>query len=168
ATVRSGDTIADVTQRLAAAILASESTKAYLPLVSGSQVTLASGWPTGQQPSAGRQYFIAPVNLNFRVNEPDQVDTLNVFHGNSPADDVGVLTESTLTGLGMGGDTVVGGRVIPGGITYSNLEAVNVNLGYGNNHFTIETTHAGTTTVTTDCNSRTATAVCGNNTIDVR
>src|SRR5205823_14672948 len=66
----------------------------------------------------------------------------------SPANDAGVLTSSTLNGLGMGGNTVVGGRIVPGGITYSNLEALNVNLGYGNNTFTIQSTHAGSTTVT--------------------
>src|SRR5438046_8980649 len=48
----------------------------------------------------------------------------------------------------MGGNTVVGGRIVPGGISYSNLEALNLNLGFGANHLTIASTHNGSTTVT--------------------
>ena len=36
---------------------------------------------------AGDQYVVKPLNLNTRVNETDQVDTINVFNGDSPADD---------------------------------------------------------------------------------
>ena len=72
---------------------------------------LTTPWPNGVQPSAGDKYFYTPVNLNERVDEADQVDTLNVFNGHSPANDVGTLTGTTITGLGMGGRTVIGGRV---------------------------------------------------------
>ena len=44
----------------------------------------------------------------------EECDTLIVFHGNSPANDEAVLTAEQLTGLGMGGDAVIGGRVLPG------------------------------------------------------
>ena len=54
------------------------------------------------------------------MNEEDQVDTLNVFNGDSPAHDVGVLTDSTLTGFGMGTGLTLAGRTFSGGITYSN------------------------------------------------
>ncbi|HEX6132112.1 MAG TPA: hypothetical protein VF044_10290, partial [Actinomycetota bacterium] len=119
------------------------------PLVSGSRVTFTTPFPAGQAPLGGNEYYVKPFNLNFRVVESDQVDTLNVFHGNSPADDVGVLTSTRLTGLGMGGDTVIADRLIPGGITYANLEALNIELGFGADDFTIESTHAGSTTVKT-------------------
>ena len=120
----------------------------FFPVVSGFKVTFAEGWEDRQHQD-GDRYFIAPINLNVRASEDDQVDTLNVFNGNSPADDVGVLTSSHLGGLGMGGDTVVRGRTIEGGITYGNLEVLNIELGSGLDRFTIESTHLGTTTLNT-------------------
>ena len=54
----------------------------------GRQPTLAAAPATSTS--------IKPLNLNTRVNEADQVDTLNVFNGDSPADDTGVLTADSL------------------------------------------------------------------------
>jgi hypothetical protein len=51
-------------------------------------------------PSVNHRYFYTPVNPNVRVDEATQVDTLQLFNGNSPADDEGTLT-STIIGLGM-------------------------------------------------------------------
>ena len=93
----------------------------------------------------GDQYYVAPLNLNTRVDENDQVDTLNVDNSNNPANSEGTLTSSRITGLGMGGDTVVAGQAFAGGITYSNLETVNIDLGGGNNHLTVESTGDGST-----------------------
>jgi subtilisin-like proprotein convertase family protein len=98
-----------------------------------------------KQPENSDRYFYGPVNPNIRVNEADQVDVMNVFHGNSPANDIGELTENSLTGLGMGGDTIIAGRELPGGITYYDLETLNIELGTGNDDFTIESTHKGAT-----------------------
>ncbi|MCP4449989.1 MAG: hypothetical protein GY809_00890, partial [Planctomycetes bacterium] len=98
-----------------------------------------------QQPEANNNYFYGPVNLNFRVDETEQVDVMNIYHGSSPSDDIGVLTEDSLTGLGMGGDTVIAGRELPGGIVYYGLEVLNIDLGTGNDTFTIESTHHGVT-----------------------
>ena len=111
------------------------------------------------QPLAGNEYFYRPVNLNTRVDESDQVDTLNVFNGNSPANDVGVLTSGHLTGLGMGGDAVIAGRTLPGGIVYRELEVLNIALGTGNDDFTVLSTHAGATNIS---------AGAGNDIITVR
>ena len=47
----------------------------------------------------------------------------------------------------MGDDTYVAGRLFQGGITYADLEDLEIYLGYGNDAFTIESTHAGTTLV---------------------
>jgi Ca2+-binding RTX toxin-like protein/phage tail sheath gpL-like len=102
-----------------------------------------------KQPIGGNSYFFRPVNLNTRVDEAEQVDVLTVFHGNSPANDEAVLTESSLNGLGMGGDTVIAGRVIDGGITYRNLEVLNIELGSGNDSVVIESTHTGVTNLDT-------------------
>ena len=95
----------------------------------------------------GDSYFYAPVNLNTRVSEAVQVDTLNVFNNDSPADEVGVLTDERIAGLGMGTATVVGGRAFEGGIRYRELETLNIHLGSGADRFTIETTHRGLTNI---------------------
>ncbi|HXG49762.1 MAG TPA: hypothetical protein VNO52_19245, partial [Methylomirabilota bacterium] len=127
----------------------------FLPGVSGDTITLAGPWPvdpmSGQplEPGLGDEYFYAPVNLNVRVVEEDQVDTLNVFNGHSPSNDTGTLTEDRLTGFGMGGDAVIGGQLIGGGITYYNMEALRLELGTGDDWLIIESTHGGSTVVTT-------------------
>ena len=65
-------------------------------------------------PAAGDEYVVNPLNLNTRVDESTQVDTLNVDNSNSPQNDTGTLTENHISGLGMGGDTVIAGEVVPG------------------------------------------------------
>src|SRR5205085_11445223 len=110
-------------------------------------------------PAAANQYFFRPVNLNTRVDETQQVDTLNVFNGGSPSNDKGTLTSDHLTGLGMGGDAVIAGRTLPGGIVYTDLEVLNIALGTGNDDFTVLSTHAGATNIS---------AGAGNDTITVR
>src|SRR5262249_31231690 len=65
----------------------------------------------------------------FHVDESDQPAALRVFNNASGADDVGPLTSPRLSGLGMGPDTVIGNKPLPGGITYQDLEAVEINLG---------------------------------------
>ena len=131
--------------------------------VSGNRVIFTTDWPTvnGVQlkPSAGDRYFFAPLNANIKVNEDVQVDVLNVFNSESPSNDTGTLTEDHLSGLGMGPDTVIAGRPFLGGITYHNMEQFNLTLGSGNDTLTIESTHAGTTSIK---------AGAGTDTINVR
>ena len=74
-------------------------------------------------------------------------DTLNVFDQDSTADDTGTLSGTRLTGLGMGGDQIIGGKTYNGGITYQDFESMNVLLGSGNDRLTVTATHAGTTTI---------------------
>ncbi|KPK03543.1 MAG: hypothetical protein AMS20_10425, partial [Gemmatimonas sp. SG8_28] len=165
--VAQGETLADVARELADNINAS-GTVTFVAVAEGESVvivnladqaftTMVEVTPVGSisvielrefnEPLPGNEYFYRPVNLNTRVDEADQVDTLNIFHGNSPADDVGVLTGDHLTGLGMGGDTVIAGRVLPGGITYRDLEVLSIELGTGNDSFYILSTHAGATNI---------------------
>ena len=82
-------------------------------------MTFKTGCPAGKTPADGYAYAVKPLNLNTRVNEADQVDTLNVFNGDSPSNDTGTLTSTRLTGLGMGDVSIIAGRSIDGGITYS-------------------------------------------------
>ncbi len=47
----------------------------------------------------GAKYFITPVNLNLRVVEEQQVDTLNLVDALSPVDDALTITDRSITGL---------------------------------------------------------------------
>ncbi len=79
--------------------------------------------------------------------EAKQVDRLIVHNEDGPQNDVGQLTSSRITGLGMTPDRYVAGRLFPGGITYGSFEDLSILLGYGDDRFTVETTHRGTTTL---------------------
>ncbi|MEY2518221.1 MAG: large repetitive protein, partial [bacterium] len=146
-TVLAGDDIAKVTSKLAKLIRGFAID--YQPLVSGTQVTFTKGFEAGHVAVAGDTYTVAPLNLNTRVDEIVQVDTLNVFDANSPSNDSATLTQTRLTGLGMGGDTFIADRAFDGGITYANIEALNIELGSGDDTLTVESTHTGTTHVST-------------------
>ena len=123
------------------------------PAISGRRVTFDSDWLVNEEngqslrPLVGDDYYYAPFNANFAVDEIDQVDVLNIYNGDSPSDDVGVLTSDRLTGFGLGTDAVIGGREIEGGIRFVSLEEVNLELGTGNDSLTIEDTHTGRTTI---------------------
>jgi len=71
-------------------------------------------------------------------------DTLSVDDSGDTDPNIGILTEDTISGLGM-----------TGGITYSTIETLNLNSGSGGDTFTIQNTHAGTTTLTTHAGSDT-------------
>jgi len=142
--------VGDLTHALAGKI-----TSDYVPVVSGATVTFTVPWTldpdTGQPlvPDPGDEYFYAPFNPNIVVVEELQVDTLNVFNGQSLASDTATLTESTLTGMGMGPETAIAGRFIPGGITYGNLEVIDLRLGIKGDDVTVESTHLGATRIDT-------------------
>ena len=76
-------------------------------------------------------------------SKPAQVDTLVVHNEDSPANDTGTLTSDQITGLGMAGDTVLSGVPLRGGIVYADFEDLTVHLGYGNDTFTVASTHTG-------------------------
>ena len=61
----------------------------------------------------------------------EQVDVLNLHNENSPASETGDLTENQISGLGMGPDQTIAGQPFAGGISYANLEALNIDLGSG-------------------------------------
>ncbi len=119
--------------------------------VNGDTVTFKSQWPTINgvvtRPAVNDRYFITAVNLNLRVNEATQVDTLNLWNANSPIDEHLVISSDRITGLGMGPDTIIGGTAFGGGITYSGLESLSVHLGTGNNTVEINSTHSGDTNI---------------------
>ena len=63
------------------------------------------------------------------------IDRLNVDDSGDPADRAGTLTTTTITGLAMHAS----------GITYTQIEALHVMLGKGNDAFHVAMTHFGTT-----------------------
>jgi Ca2+-binding RTX toxin-like protein len=116
------------------------------PLVSGTRIVLRLG-EDDEVPAAGVQYVVAPLNLNLRVDEAGQVDVLKVNDGDSRTDGTLVVTSDRLTGLGMGDDVVLGSRVFAGGITYRNLEDLQIQLGDGKQDVVVRSTHLGRTTI---------------------
>jgi len=93
------------------------------------------------------EYAITSLSVNFFADERKQVDYLFVYDQDSVADDVGALTsdefggvtKGRITGLGMGPDVdLLAGSNQPGGITYGDLEVVQVNLGSGDDKLTVD------------------------------
>ena len=115
-------------------------------------VVFTEDWPEGFDPTVVTEpgaYYFGPLNANFDVDEEDQVDVVEVFNRESISTDSATLTADRLTGLGMGPDTVIAGETVPGGLRYSDIEELDIRLGAGVNHVTIESTHTGTTNITT-------------------
>ncbi|KGM48448.1 matrixin family metalloprotease [Pseudooceanicola atlanticus] len=79
------------------------------------------------------RYAITSESLNFFVNELVSVDVLFVKDDDSPADSSGTLTSNRLFGFNMGPDTVIGERARQGGITFGELEVLDITLGSGYN-----------------------------------
>jgi RTX calcium-binding nonapeptide repeat (4 copies) len=92
----------------------------------------------------GGKFTLTTTNPNLLVDENTQTDNLYVYDGDNPSNASGVMTASAITGLGMPATQVIGGVTQPGGISYSNLEEIYLNLGSGDNNFTIQGTGAGT------------------------
>lgn len=88
-----------------------------------------------------KSYAITSESLNFFVTESNSVDYMFIHDEDSPADSTGYLTDSRLWGLNMGPDITIGGRMRAGGISYGNLEVLQVDLGSGNNDFHVLGTH---------------------------
>src|SRR5262249_32024663 len=89
------------------------------------------------------QFILKQTNPNLLLDEAAQVDILTLLDDDNPANSVGTLTNCRSTGLGMGsgGDAImiVGHGPFNNGITFSDLEEVNITLGKGTNAFTIDT-----------------------------
>ncbi len=112
------------------------------------------------------KYTISHQSQNFFANEAEQIDYMFVNNEDSPADNTGaragVLQDSTtvgfagnsivesfvtkqdgkwLSGLGMGSENLnIGGVLHPKGITYGDLEVVEINMGAGRDDFSIQDT----------------------------
>jgi Ca2+-binding RTX toxin-like protein len=87
-------------------------------------VTVAEAWTSVP---AGAHYIMMYLSPTIFANEDEQTDTLKVYNDRSSDNDSGTLTNNQLTGLGMGVN----------GITYKNLENVQIWLGTGNDTFTV-------------------------------
>lgn len=90
---------------------------------------------TGESDSDIKNFAITSESPNFFVNEASQVDVMFVHDEDSPADSAMTLTSTRLTGLHMGPDVTIGGnKLVAGGITYGNLEVLDITLGSGFNN----------------------------------
>ena len=70
-----------------------------------------------------------PHSLNLPpLDEADSIDRLNIINDGSTSDDIGLLTGNTFTGFGSAG------------ITYHDVEILDVLLGTGNDTFIIHST----------------------------
>lgn len=88
-----------------------------------------------------KSYAITSESLNFFVDEAQSVDYMFIHDEDSPADSTGFLTAERLWGLNMGPDITIGARMRAGGISYGNLEVLQIDLGSGNNDFHVLGTH---------------------------
>lgn len=87
-------------------------------------------------PNATSEFKVTHLSPNFFVSETDTLDSVTVFNDGSTSNDVGALSATALTGLGMSAT----------GITYANAESVEVLLGTGNDCFTVTGTATGAIT----------------------
>jgi Ca2+-binding RTX toxin-like protein len=81
-------------------------------------------------------FKVTHLSPNFFVSETDTLDSLTVFNDGSTTNDAGALSATQVTGLGMSA----------AGITYANMESVEVLLGIGDDTFTVTSTAAGAIT----------------------
>jgi hypothetical protein len=102
---------------------------------------------------SGSDFTIEKTNRNLLVDENEETDffflndTDNVTSiGELPTAQL-IVTADRLTGLGMGGDQMIGDKVIQGGIRYTGLEELIINLGSGDNRIVIADTQPGATTI---------------------
>ena len=122
-------------------------------------LTVDRAWQGGlttEVPTGNSFFTIEKTNPNLLVNENEETDILTVNDTDSVVSGINraelpagklTVTAGQLTGLGMSGDQVIGGRTEAGGIRYAGLEEVIVNLGSGDNLVTVNDTHAGATTI---------------------
>jgi Ca2+-binding RTX toxin-like protein len=100
------------------------------------------------------EYTIEKTNPNLLVDENEETDffflndTDNVTSFSQLPTAELLVTADHLSGLGMGGTQVIGGRLtVEGGIEYTGLEELIINLGSGDNRVIIEDTQPGATTI---------------------
>ncbi len=92
--------------------------------------------PAWGLPTAASKFAITHLAGGLFSNPATAVDTATVYNDAQTLGQTGTLTSTQLTGLGM-----------TSGITYANLAHLTVDLGTGNDHFTITSTGKGNTTL---------------------
>ena len=92
---------------------------------------LSPGMPAPEwgMPDSASKFYVTHLSRNFFVREEEQLDSVTVFDDGNTAGDVGALSSTTLTGLGMA----------PAGSTVANHETLEVLLGTGIDTFTVTT-----------------------------
>ena len=94
----------------------------------------------------GATIAVTEVTVRDPAFQALETDTLNVFNNDSLSDDAGTLTGGAITGLGLPGETLIGGETLPAGIQYADFNVLNVFLGQGSDDFTIQSSNPNTLT----------------------
>jgi Ca2+-binding RTX toxin-like protein len=81
-------------------------------------------------PNATSSFALTHLSPNFFVSENDTLDKVMVFNDLSTSNDVGTLSATAINGLGMSA----------AGITYADMETLEILLGRGNDTFTVTST----------------------------
>ena len=107
--------------------------KAFTRLFINAIFDINLGEKVGEEFTDIQGYTLTQQSLNFFVNEQLSVDVMFVHDDDSPADSSATLTSTRLFGLNMGPDIAIGGVLRTGGVTYEDLEVIDIDLGVGNN-----------------------------------
>ncbi|MBW2291416.1 MAG: LysM peptidoglycan-binding domain-containing protein [Deltaproteobacteria bacterium] len=86
----------------------------------------------------------SPADSRGRLTQLDYAqfpEMVSFFNGQLEPDDPNFITPNRLIGFGMGPDTDIARGLRPGGITYSNFEGFELDLGYANNTLEIDAVH---------------------------
>jgi trimeric autotransporter adhesin len=90
-------------------------------------------------PTSNTGGTVNSISALLTIDGGSGADQLQVDETGDVSDNTGVLTQNSITGLGMSN-----------GIQYSALETVEINLGSGSDSFTIASTHNGTSNLNTN------------------
>eukprot|EP01064_Diplonema_japonicum_P037205 TRINITY_DN8659_c0_g1_i1.p1 TRINITY_DN8659_c0_g1~~TRINITY_DN8659_c0_g1_i1.p1 ORF type:complete len:5459 (+),score=1664.04 TRINITY_DN8659_c0_g1_i1:4665-21041(+) len=90
-------------------------------------------------------FFPGIDNQWLNVVESEQVDTMVIQNTGGFLPTLTTLVEGRVTGMGMGADRNLAGEIIPGGVTYIDIETVVVNLGAAVDTVIVNGTHTGST-----------------------
>ena len=106
----------------------------------GSPASAPARSASRQDGAAAGTFLITFVDALGGTDQPLLRTDTTALTGGTP------LQQFRITGFGQGADRLIGGAPQPGGVTFEEVETLELTLGSGNTRFTVETTPAGTLT----------------------
>ena len=110
--------------------------------VIGMTFELVDPFEPGDNVAVDDDYVVFFRSRTLDAVEADQIDVANLFDTLRQSGGTGTLTDSRVTGFGMPATVPIGGTFVDGGITYHDLEVVELFLGKGADTLTVESTAA--------------------------